>query len=73
MNIIFLNIGGIGNIDSRLAFSDMCRLHNWFIAELVLEKEGHGIDDSTWFTILPSTFLADFARDMNELPNYRFP
>lgn len=28
MNIIFLNIRGIGNNDSHLAFRDMCRLHN---------------------------------------------
>jgi len=36
MNIIFWNIRGIGNNDSRLAYSDMCRLHTpslVFIAE----------------------------------------
>jgi len=27
MNIIFWNIRGIGNNDSRVAFRDMCRLH----------------------------------------------
>ena len=49
----------------------------WFI--MLLFRVGFGkmllndIDDSTWFTILPSTLLADFARDRNGLPNYRFP
>ncbi|KEH37617.1 DUF4283 domain protein [Medicago truncatula] len=39
----FLDIRGIGNIDSRLD------------------------------TMLPSSLLTDFARDRNEMPNYRFP
>jgi len=30
MNIIFWNIRGIGNNDSRIALSDMCRLNRIF-------------------------------------------
>ena len=36
MNILYWNIRGIGNNDSRLALADLCRLHNpslVFIAE----------------------------------------
>jgi len=33
----------------------------------------HALTDTTWYTILPSSLLADFARDRNGLPNYRFP
>ena len=47
MNIIFWNIRGIDNNDSRL--------------------------DNKWFTMLPTSLLADFVRDMNGMPNYRFP
>jgi hypothetical protein len=42
MNIIFWNIRGIGNNDSRLAFADMCRLNNpslIFISEPMVEYD----------------------------------
>jgi len=29
--------------------------------------------DTTRFTMLPSSLLADFPRDRNGMPNYRFP
>jgi len=103
MNIIFWNIRGISNNDSRLTFSDMCRLHHpslVFIAEPMVSYDsipswfwrnvhvnnyclnccagglatmGHDITDTTWFNTLPSSLLADFARDRHGLPNDRFP
>jgi len=37
-----------------------------------LAAMGHDITDTTWFNTLPSSLLADFARDRHGLPNYRF-
>jgi len=42
MNIIFWNIRGIGNNDSRIALSDMCRLNKpslLFIAEPMVSHD----------------------------------
>jgi len=42
MNILYWNIRGIGNNDSRLALADLCRLHNpslVFIAEPMVEYD----------------------------------
>jgi len=38
-----------------------------------LADMGHAVTDTSWFTTLPPLLLADFTRDMNGLPNYRFP
>jgi hypothetical protein len=38
-----------------------------------LAAMGHDTADTSWFTILPPHLLADFARDRNGLPIYRFP
>jgi len=38
-----------------------------------LADMGHAVTDTSWFTTLPPLLLADFARDKNGLPNYRFP
>jgi hypothetical protein len=34
---------------------------------------GHDIHDTVWFTLLPPSLGADFARDRHGLPNFRFP
>jgi len=38
-----------------------------------LARLGHAQPNTTWFTILPSSLLADFAGDKNGMPNYIFP
>jgi hypothetical protein len=38
-----------------------------------LATMGQDITDTAWFNILPSSLLANFARDRHGLPNYRFP
>jgi hypothetical protein len=38
-----------------------------------LASLGHALTDTTWYTTMPSSLVADFARDINGLHNFRFP
>jgi len=38
-----------------------------------LASLGHVLIDTVWYTNMPSSLAADFSRDRNGLPNYRFP
>jgi len=34
---------------------------------------GHEVMDTIWYTTMPSSLAVDFTRDINGLPNNRFP
>jgi len=34
---------------------------------------GHSLTDTIWYDFMPTPLAADFTRDINGLPNYRFP
>jgi len=38
----------------------------------MLAAMGHTLTAATWFHTLPAPLLADFSRDLNGLPHYRF-
>jgi hypothetical protein len=66
MKIIYWNIRGVGNRDSRIALSELYRIHGpslVFLAEPMVS-----------LSYVPRWFWSlDFSRDRIGSPNYNFP